>query len=236
LRTILLNIKNIKHDGGKHLAVKLRLRRLGRKKKPFYRIIAADSRSPRDGRFIEEIGYYNPISDPMTIDVQEDRALYWLGQGAIPTTTVKSLLRKKGIILRFDLVKRGLAEDQISEEMKKWEVLQLERQKRLEAQKSSKKKKAEDSRKKAEEEKAAAESAKPAEAPAAVETKAKEVEQAPVEETKAEEKPAEAEAPAEETKAEEKPAEAEAPVEETTEEDKGAEEAPAEEASSERNI
>lgn len=199
------------------MAVKLRLRRLGRKKKPFYRIIAADSRSPRDGRFIEEIGYYNPISDPMTIDVQEDRALYWLGQGAIPTTTVKSLLRKKGIILRFDLAKRGLTEDQIIEEMKKWEVLQLERKKRLEAQKSSKKKKAEDSKKKAEEEKAAAEAAKPAEAPTAEETKAEEVEQAPVEETKAEEKPAEAEAP----------------VEETTEEDKAAEEAPAEETSSE---
>jgi small subunit ribosomal protein S16 len=202
------------------LAVKLRLRRLGRKKKPFYRIIAADSRSPRDGRFIEEIGYYNPISDPMTIDVQEDRALYWLGQGAIPTTTVKSLLRKKGIILRFDLVKRGFTEDQIVEEMKKWEVLQLERQKRLEAQKSSQKKKAEDSKKKAEEEKAAAETAKPTEAPAKEEVKAEVVEQAPQE------------APAEETPAEETTT-AEAPAEEAPEEEKAAEEAPVEEESSE---
>lgn len=57
------------------MAVKLRLRRMGRKKRPFYRIVAADSRAPRDGRFIEELGYYNPLSEPMTIEVQEDRAL-----------------------------------------------------------------------------------------------------------------------------------------------------------------
>ena len=85
------------------MAVKLRLRRMGRKKKPYYRIIAADSRSPRDGRFIEEIGVYNPISEPATIEVKQDRALYWLSQGAIPTETVNSLFRKTGINLRFDL-------------------------------------------------------------------------------------------------------------------------------------
>lgn len=130
------------------MAVKLRLRRLGRKKKPFYRIIAADSRAPRDGRFIEEIGYYNPIADPMTIEVQEDRVLYWLSKGAIPTTTVKSLLRKKGITLRFDLMKQGLPEEKISEEMKKWEVMQLERHKRLEVKKAAGKKKAKEEKKK----------------------------------------------------------------------------------------
>ncbi len=119
------------------MAVKLRLRRMGRKKRPFYRIVAADSRSPRDGRFIEEIGYYNPLKDPIALEVSEDRALYWLNQGAIPTHTVKSLLRKKGIIMRFDLMKRGVPEDKIEEEMKKWELLQLERQKRLTAKKEA---------------------------------------------------------------------------------------------------
>lgn len=119
------------------MAVKLRLRRMGRKKKPFYRIIAADSRAPRDGRFIEEIGYYNPLTDPMTIEVKEDRALYWLGEGAIPTDTVKSLLRKKGVTLRFDLTKRGVAADQVEEEVKKWEMIQVEKRQRVEAKKAA---------------------------------------------------------------------------------------------------
>ncbi len=117
------------------MAVKLRLRRMGRKKRPFYRVIAADSRAPRDGKFIEEIGYYNPLTDPATIEIKEDRALYWLGVGAKPTPTVKSLLRKKGIILKFHLKKQGLPEEKIDEELKKWEVLQLEKQRRLEAAK-----------------------------------------------------------------------------------------------------
>ncbi len=115
------------------MAVKLRLRRMGRKKRPFYRIVAADARSPRDGRFIEEIGYYNPLTDPLTVEVNEQRALYWLQKGAIPTDTVKSLLRRKGIILKFDLMRQGLPEEKIAEELKKWEVLQLERRKREEA-------------------------------------------------------------------------------------------------------
>ncbi len=118
------------------MAVKLRLRRMGRKKRPFYRIVAADARSPRDGRFIEEIGYYNPIADPAVVEVKEERVLYWLQQGAIPTDTVKSLLRKKGIILKFDLLKKGLPPEKIEEEMKKWEVLQIERAKREEARRA----------------------------------------------------------------------------------------------------
>jgi len=121
------------------LAVKLRLRRMGRKKRPFYRIVAADARAPRDGRFIEEIGYYNPMTHPHVIEVKEDRALYWLQQGAIPTDTVKSLLRRKGIILKFDLMRRGLPPEKIEEELKKWEVLQIERQKRLQAKKAQEK-------------------------------------------------------------------------------------------------
>lgn len=78
--------------------VKIRLRRLGAKKSPFYRIIVADSRSPRDGRFIEEVGYYNPMTEPVTLKVEEEKVQKWLASGAQPTETVKSLLTKSGII------------------------------------------------------------------------------------------------------------------------------------------
>ena len=80
------------------MAVKMRLRRLGAKKAPFYRVIVADSRSPRDGRFIEEIGYYNPLTEPAEIKIDAERAKKWLGNGAQPTETVKSLLKKSGIV------------------------------------------------------------------------------------------------------------------------------------------
>jgi len=148
------------------LAVKLRLRRMGRKKRPFYRIVAADARAPRDGRFIEEIGYYNPIADPAVIEVKEERALYWLQQGAIPTDTVKSLLRKKGIILKFDLLKKGLPPEKIEEELKKWEVLQIERAKREEAKRAQAAKAAAKKEEKVE----APQEAEPAETPAEEET------------------------------------------------------------------
>ncbi len=118
------------------MAVKLRLRRMGRKKRPIYRIVAADAHAPRDGRFIEEIGHYNPLTEPATIEVNQDRAIYWLTQGAIPTTTVKSLFRRTGINLRFDLMKRGVAEEKAAEEIRKWEALQEERRKRQEVKKA----------------------------------------------------------------------------------------------------
>ncbi len=79
------------------MAVKLRLTRTGRHKDPFYRIVAADSRYARDGRFIEEIGYYQPIADPAVIKIDEDRALYWLSRGAQASDTVRALLKKTGI-------------------------------------------------------------------------------------------------------------------------------------------
>lgn len=78
------------------MAVKLRLKRMGAKKRPFYRIVAADSRSPRDGRFIEVVGTYNPITEPAEVKVNEELALKWLQNGAIPTDTVRDLLRKQG--------------------------------------------------------------------------------------------------------------------------------------------
>ncbi|MBR6072878.1 MAG: 30S ribosomal protein S16 [Bacilli bacterium] len=79
------------------MAVKLRLKRMGAKQKPFYRIIVADSRSPRDGRFIETVGTYDPIKKADNITVKEDRVAYWLDNGAQPTDTVKSLLSKTGV-------------------------------------------------------------------------------------------------------------------------------------------
>ncbi|MCL2110713.1 MAG: 30S ribosomal protein S16 [Clostridiales bacterium] len=80
------------------MAVKIRLRRMGAKKKPFYRIIVADSRSPRDGRFIEEIGTYDPLKSPSEIKVDGDKALEWIKNGAQPTETVKSLLKRAGVL------------------------------------------------------------------------------------------------------------------------------------------
>jgi len=80
------------------MAVKIRLRRMGAKKAPFYRVVVADSRFPRDGRFIEEIGYYNPISEPVEVKIDADKAKTWIKNGAQPTETVKALLKKNGII------------------------------------------------------------------------------------------------------------------------------------------
>ncbi len=80
------------------MAVKIRLRRMGAKKAPFYRVVVADSRYPRDGRFIEEIGTFNPLLDPAEIKIDEEKALQWIQNGAQPTDTVKALLKKSGII------------------------------------------------------------------------------------------------------------------------------------------
>ncbi len=80
------------------MAVKLRLKRMGSKAKPFYRIVAADSRSPRDGRFLEVVGTYNPVKGQEVVTVDEEKALYWLSKGALPTDTVRSILSKQGIM------------------------------------------------------------------------------------------------------------------------------------------
>jgi len=80
------------------VAVKMRLKRMGAKKSPFYRVVVADSRYPRDGRFIEEIGTYNPVTDPAQINIDSEKAQKWLKNGAQPTDTVKSLLKKTGVI------------------------------------------------------------------------------------------------------------------------------------------
>jgi small subunit ribosomal protein S16 len=89
------------------MAVKIRLKRMGAKKKPFYRIVVADSRSPRDGRFIEAIGTYNPVAEPAEIKIDEELALKWLQNGAKPSDTVRNLLSKQGILEKFHNLKYG---------------------------------------------------------------------------------------------------------------------------------
>ncbi|MBQ3099877.1 MAG: 30S ribosomal protein S16 [Clostridia bacterium] len=80
------------------MAVKIRLKRMGQKKAPFYRVVVADSRSPRDGRFIEEIGYYDPMKNPADVKIDNEKAKSWIANGAQPTDTVKALLKKSGAI------------------------------------------------------------------------------------------------------------------------------------------
>lgn len=83
------------------MAVKIRLNRMGAKKNPFYRIVVADSRAPRDGRFIEVLGNYDPSQDPAVVNVDEEKVLDWMGKGAQPTDTVKNLFSKKGLMAKF---------------------------------------------------------------------------------------------------------------------------------------
>lgn len=106
------------------MAVKLRLQRRGRSKAPFYHIVAADSRSPRDGRFIEKIGTYNPLTVPATIELNNDRALYWMMTGAQPSDTVRAILSYKGIMLRKHLqmgvAKGAITQEQADEKLAAW--------------------------------------------------------------------------------------------------------------------
>jgi len=127
------------------VAVKLRLQRGGKKKQPVYRIVAADSRFKRDGRFLEKVGSYNPNTDPMTVDVKETRVMYWLGVGATPTDTVRNLLSRKGIMLKWYLKKKGKDEATIAQEFEKWQALQalkLQKEKERKARRKVAKKKA----------------------------------------------------------------------------------------------
>ncbi len=93
---------------------------MGRKKRPYYRIVAVDSRRKRDGAFIDRVGYYHPLDTPATVAIEADKALKWLRDGAIPSQTVLSLFRREGVWLRFRLEKRGLPEVQINQMMNDW--------------------------------------------------------------------------------------------------------------------
>ncbi|MBL7024812.1 MAG: 30S ribosomal protein S16 [Candidatus Marinimicrobia bacterium] len=153
------------------MAVKIRLKRMGKKKQPFYRIVVADSRAPRDGRSIEKIGHYNPIPDPAELVIDEERLFHWMDQGAKPSDTVFSLLRGRGLTLKYELVSRNADEATISKEMHKWELARDERGKKVAAVESAKL--------------AAAETAKQAEEEAA--QKAEEAEEATKQAAEAEE-------------------------------------------------
>ncbi|MBI2428535.1 MAG: 30S ribosomal protein S16 [Ignavibacteriales bacterium] len=114
------------------MAVKIRLQRGGKKKQPIYRIVAADGRYKRDGRFLEKLGNYNPNIDPVAIDLKESRVMYWLGVGATPTDTVRNLLSRKGIMLKWYLKKKGKDEATVAAEFEKWQASQpLKREKEL---------------------------------------------------------------------------------------------------------
>ncbi len=102
------------------MAVRLRLTRMGRRKRPFYRIVAADARAPRDGKFLEQIGYYDPMTEPPTIKVDHEKALKWLKNGAQPTETVRSILSKEGVLLKLHLWRKGKSEEEIERIYQEW--------------------------------------------------------------------------------------------------------------------
>lgn len=115
--------------------VKLRLARSGRKKLPVYRIVAADSRSRRDGRFIEVVGQYSPKEQPAKLSLKESRIMHWLRVGAQPTDTVRSLLSNQGVLLKWHLEKKGKDAATIATEVQKWEAAQIAKKSRMEARK-----------------------------------------------------------------------------------------------------
>ncbi|MCX7605743.1 MAG: 30S ribosomal protein S16 [Bacteroidia bacterium] len=102
------------------MAVKLRLRRDGRRHHAFFHLVAADSRSPRDGRFIEKLGFYNPNTHPAEIRFDHERVLYWLKKGAQPTETVRSLLSREGILLKLHLWRKGKTAEEIEAAYQAW--------------------------------------------------------------------------------------------------------------------
>lgn len=109
------------------MAVRIRLRRIGKKKMPMYQIVAADSRAARNGKFLEVLGRYEPLQDPMVISTTEDRVFYWLNTGALPTDTVRSLFQRSGLWVKWTLTKQGVEPAKIATEMEKWQMAQAEK-------------------------------------------------------------------------------------------------------------
>ena len=118
------------------MAVRLRLRRVGKKKMPFYHIVVADSRAARNGKFIEVIGRYDPLKNPMVISTSDERVFHWLRRGALPTDTVRSLLQRTGLWMKWSMTKKGMDEAAIATEMEKWQMAQAEKRQRDEARKA----------------------------------------------------------------------------------------------------
>ncbi len=107
--------------------VKIRLKRAGRKKLPVYQIVVADARSPRDGKFLEVVGHYQPTAKPHAVTIKKDRIAYWIQTGAQPTATVNSLIRTTGLLYELRLKSMGRSEAEISVEMEKWQERQIAR-------------------------------------------------------------------------------------------------------------
>lgn len=187
------------------MAVKIRLKKMGSKKRPFYRLIAADSRSPRDGRFLETLGHYNPMVEPAEVKIDEDKVYKWLGNGALPTESAANLLRAEGILERWQLAKTGLSVAEVNAKIEERRAKQPKAQAREKVKLSKKAiaaaKTAEEEAAKAAEEAAAAPEEAP-EAPAEAAAAPEEAPEAPAEEAAAPE--AAPEAPAEESGEEEK--------------------------------
>ena len=106
------------------MATKIRLKRVGRRNRPFYRLIIIDSRKKRDGAAIEQVGWFNPIDSENSYEIKDDRILYWLSEGAIPSNAVKKLMKRDGLALRWHLMQQGVDEKEIEKEIKKWELNQ----------------------------------------------------------------------------------------------------------------
>ena len=147
--------------------VKLRLKRLGRKNRPFYRLVAIDSRKARDGREIERLGWFNPTGNTDSkMKINQEKVIYWLKEGAQPSDTVKSLLKSQGILYKIHLLNQGISEVKVNEELEKW--LKQNADKEVSKKIKNKSKKAAKLAEKA----PAAKEAKAEEAPAAEEVKA----------------------------------------------------------------
>ena len=125
------------------MAVKIRMKKMGSKKRPFYRVVAVDTRSPRDGRFIETLGYYNPLNDPPDVRFDEDKVFKWLNVGAEPSSNIKQLLKKAGLLEKWQLLRSGVKISELDAAIEKRRDKQPKPKPAAEKRKSSKKKAAE---------------------------------------------------------------------------------------------
>ena len=212
------------------MPVRIRLQRHGKKGKPFYWVVAADSRSKRDGKFLEKLGIYNPNTNPATVEINVDSAVKWLQNGAQPTDTARTLLSRKGALLKHHLVKGiakgALTEEQVEERFAAWlaekDAANTAEVSALNKEKEAAKAKALEAEKEVNEKRAAEIAAANAPEPEVVEETAEEASEEVAEAPVADEATAEEAPVAEEAAAEEAPVE-EAPAEESTEEEKPAE-------------
>ena len=173
------------------MATKIRLKRIGRRNRPFYRVVVMDSRNRRDGAAIEELGWFNPIEADKSYKLEEDRFLHWLKEGAQPSEAAHGLMKRSGLAHRWHLTQQGLDEKTIEKEMKKWALTREETLKNRAEKVTKKAEKAEEKIKAEAEAATAAEAAVEEAAAATEEADAKEDAPAEVEDIKAEETPAE---------------------------------------------